>query len=87
MNTLIVFEAQTPWVGVVVVVVLVCLCCWQDPNSGAEDSLQDSVSDHSKEPTDSDRWATLENRPLAILSAKDYNTQRINDVLLQAAEG
>lgn len=55
MNTLIVFEAQTPWVGVVVVVVLVCLCCWQDPNSGAEDSLQDSVSDHSKEPTDSDR--------------------------------
>ncbi|XP_047011671.1 rap guanine nucleotide exchange factor 1 isoform X2 [Ictalurus punctatus] len=50
-----------------------------DPNSGAEDSLQDSVSDHSKEPTDSDSWkqkcadSDLSSEELDELSLVDHN--------------
>ncbi|KAK3566166.1 hypothetical protein QTP86_028441 [Hemibagrus guttatus] len=50
-----------------------------DPNCGTEDSLQDSVSDHSKEPTDSDSWkqkcadSDLSSEELDELSLVDHN--------------
>ncbi|GAA6100918.1 rap guanine nucleotide exchange factor 1 isoform X1 [Tachysurus ichikawai] len=50
-----------------------------DPNCGTEDSLQDSVSDHTKEPTDSDSWqqkcadSDLSSEELDELSLVDHN--------------
>ncbi|KAG7332654.1 hypothetical protein KOW79_004488 [Hemibagrus wyckioides] len=50
-----------------------------DPSCGTEDSLQDSVSDNSKEPTDSDSWkqkcadSDLSSEELDELSLVDHN--------------
>ncbi|XP_046727501.1 rap guanine nucleotide exchange factor 1 isoform X1 [Silurus meridionalis] len=50
-----------------------------DPNCGTEDSLQDSASDHNKEPTDSDSWkqkcveSDLSTEELDELSLVDHN--------------
>ncbi|XP_034162749.2 rap guanine nucleotide exchange factor 1 isoform X3 [Pangasianodon hypophthalmus] len=50
-----------------------------DPNCGTEDSLQDSASDHSKEPTDSDSWkqkcaeSDLSSEELDELSLVDHD--------------
>ncbi|KAK2841329.1 hypothetical protein Q7C36_012908 [Tachysurus vachellii] len=50
-----------------------------DPNCGTEDPLQDSVSDHTKEPTDSDSWqqkcadSDLSSEELDELSLVDHH--------------